>query len=231
MAEGGAEPRVAAYRQWYLQLVVERLLHDFSNVVGGVLALTEHHLQEGGLESSVQTSLELIRDGGSQGRELLAEVGGLLSEDGAALHRASELCREIAAALRTFLPRRVALEVQAFAGEGVVWASAPDWKRRWLAVAALTLHGDPPHAVHFGCSLAGSACRFTFEPIDGGSGASAALVSAALTPESEPGMSPRARVRPTARAWAVDLELPFVPEASWPRLGGSPAEPRPSPLA
>ncbi|MBV9491962.1 MAG: hypothetical protein JO069_19885, partial [Verrucomicrobia bacterium] len=93
----------------FLQFVLDCVLHDFANATGGIVSLTEHHLEQNELDSRLQTSLGLIRDSAERCRIILAEVNSVLhpSANEEAYLRADALAETVVRLLRTFLPRMV----------------------------------------------------------------------------------------------------------------------------
>jgi len=158
------EPQSA--RELFLQFVLSRVVHDFSNAVSGIVSLAGHHLEHDQLEPGLQTSLGMIRATAEQCRLLLSSTGELLypSADDYAYVRATDLVDGVRRLLHIFLPRSVRLDPAAAAAPAVaVRACSLEFTKRWLAIAGVDCAGlQSRGSLGFDVRTEGGLCWFTY---------------------------------------------------------------------
>jgi hypothetical protein len=183
---------VRNFREGCLEFVLERLLHDFANAIGGMLALSDHHLRNDTLEEGIAGSLQLINESAEHCRHLLIaaisalEVGSLEPE----LFPVSELYAEVQNILKALLPRSVTWESSLPDTDGLVRVPPVEFKQRCLALVSLDLeHGILNQAsVTMTYAVQATTCWFSYRTTnqhDSGFAAAAADLLLPLVPAAE----------------------------------------------
>ncbi len=132
----------ATAREKYLTFLLDRLSHDLSNSVGGILSLADHHLRTG-LEDreSLDESLNLIYRSCEESRRLLLLIGELLQpiNGDLELSRLSTLAKDVIEALKVVLPRSIQLRQSLGENDGGVLVNRALLMRTFVELASLTL--------------------------------------------------------------------------------------------
>ena len=158
-------PECRSFRERSLQFVLDRVIHDFSNAVGGIASLTDHHLQYDRLDPRLEASLRLIHESAEQCRALLFAANGAFDSsmnDRAYMH-AGDLAGEVGQLLQVLLPRSIRFKPMPPCSKSVVQVRPADFKARWLAIASLDCQSlKGAGQVEFGCTVENDLCWFWY---------------------------------------------------------------------
>jgi hypothetical protein len=141
----GHNPNLAepiAVEEKYLAFLLDRLVHDLSNSIGGIFSLSDHHLRTGLTDvQSLEESLKLIYRSCEESRRILLLVGQLLQSEpsSAELTRVSALLAEVDDTLRLLLPRSVELICKASTEDGAVRVERNRLMRHFAELFSLTV--------------------------------------------------------------------------------------------
>jgi len=156
-----------SFRERSIEFVLDRVIHDFSNAIGGIVTLTEHHLQydEAQLDPRLSASLQLIHDSAEQCRTLLAVVTGTFDPDmnDRVYMPAGTLADELGRLFQALLPRTIRFAPMPPCAPSAVHVQPADFKARWLAVASLDCQSaKDATGVEFGCTVEDRFCWFWY---------------------------------------------------------------------
>lgn len=164
---GSSTPEPPSFRERSLEFVLDRVIHDFSNAIGGIVTLTDHHLQydREQLDPRLSASLQLIHDSAERCRALLSAVSGSFDRsmnDPLYMH-AGDLADEVGRLLQLLLPRSIRFTPMPACSQSPVRVRPVDFKARWLAIASLDCQRlEGAGQVEFGCTIEGSLCWFRY---------------------------------------------------------------------
>jgi hypothetical protein len=147
--------------------VLDRVVHDFSNAIGGIVTLTGHHLEYDRdlFDPRLSASFHLIHDSAEQCRVLLATITGVFDPgmNDRVYLQAGALADDIGRLFQALLPRTVRFTPMAPCSESAVYVRPSDFKARWLAIASLDCqHATDAVEVKFGCTVEGGLCWFWY---------------------------------------------------------------------
>lgn len=156
-----------SFRERSIEFVLDRVIHDFSNAIGGIATLTEHHLQYDGaqLDPRLSASLQLIHDSAEQCRTLLTVVTSAFDPEmnDRVYMPAGILADELGRLFRVLLPRTIRFAPMPPCAPSAVHVQPADFKARWLAVASLDCQSAKDAAgVQFGCTVEDHFCWFWY---------------------------------------------------------------------
>jgi hypothetical protein len=157
----------ASFRERSIEFVLDRVIHDFSNAIGGIVTLTDHHLQydRDQLDSRLSASLELIHNSAEQCRALLGVVTAAFDPgmNAGVYMDAGALAGELGQLFQALFPRTVRFTPMPLCSQAAIHVRPADFKARWLAVASLDCqHAKDTIQVKFGCTLEDGFCWFRY---------------------------------------------------------------------
>jgi hypothetical protein len=164
---GSSNSESPSFRERSIEFVLDRVIHDFSNAIGGIVTLTDHHLQYDHeyLDSKLSASLQLIHDSAEQCRTLLSAVNGAFDpgmNDRVYMY-AGDLAGEVGQLFRALLPRSIRFRPMPSCSQSAVHVRPAEFKARWLAVASLDCqHVKEAVQVEFGCTVEDGLCWFWY---------------------------------------------------------------------
>jgi hypothetical protein len=162
-----SNPEPPSFRERSIEFALDRVIHDFSNAIGGIVTLTSHHLQydHDHIDSRLSASLRLIHDSAEQCRTLLTAVTGAFDpgmNDRVYMH-AGDLAGEVGQLFQTLLPRTIRFTPMPPCPRSPVHVRPAEFKARWLAVASLDCqHVKGAVQVEFGCTAEDGLCWFWY---------------------------------------------------------------------
>jgi hypothetical protein len=198
-------------RERFLQFVLDRVVHDFSSAIGGIICLMEHHLEHDRLEPGLQTSLNLIRDSVEQCRGLLSGVSSALhpSVDDHSYVRAGDLVDGVGRLLQLLLPGSIRLVPTGPSSQAIVRVSPPDFKMRWLAIAGVECESLPGASqVGFGATTKDGLCWFYYRSSNPHWAGSISEAQQILLPLA--GSLEHLRCQAGSQGFLVEVGLPLV---------------------
>ncbi|HEY0789935.1 MAG TPA: hypothetical protein VGD78_02615 [Chthoniobacterales bacterium] len=159
-------PLTRGFREGCLEFILERVLHDFANAIGGILALSEHHLRNDTLDEGIASSLGLISESAQHCCHLLTAASSALDIGSSErqLIPASELCAEVQKVLKAMLPRSVIWEASQPDTDGSVRVALTEFKQRCMALVSLDLEHARQHqaTVTIGYAVHAGVCWFRY---------------------------------------------------------------------
>jgi hypothetical protein len=170
---GLSNPDLPSFRERSIEFALARVIHDFSNAIGGIVTLTDHHLQydHGHIDSRLSTSLQVIHDSAEQCRTLLSAVSGLFDpgmNDQVYMY-AGDLAGEVGQLFQALLPRSIRFTPMPPCSQSAVQVRPAEFKARWLAIASLHCHHvQEAVQVEFGCTVEGGLCWFWYRSSNAG---------------------------------------------------------------
>lgn len=164
---GSSYPESPSFRERSIEFALDRVIHDFSNAIGGIVTLTDHHLQydHEHLDPRLGASLRLIHDSAEQCRSLLSAVSGAfdLGMNDRVYMRAGDLAGEVGQLFQALLPRSIRFTPTPLCPQSAVQVRPAEFKARWLAVASLDCQRmQAAVQVEFGCTLEDGLCWFWY---------------------------------------------------------------------
>ncbi|MBV8899600.1 MAG: hypothetical protein JOY92_05760 [Verrucomicrobia bacterium] len=156
-----------SFRERSIEFALDRVIHDFSNAIGGIVTLTDHHLQYDHeyLDPRLSASLRLIHDSAEQCRVLLSAVRGAFDPamNDRVYMRAGDLAGEVGQLFQALLPRSIRFLPTPLCPQPAVHVRPAEFKARWLAVASLDCqHAKAAVQVEFGCTVEDGLCWFWY---------------------------------------------------------------------
>jgi hypothetical protein len=164
---GFSNPEAPSFRERSIEFALDRLIHDFSNTIGGIVTLTSHHLQydQEHLDSRLSASLQLIHESAERCRTLLSAVSGAFDpgmNDRVYMH-AGDLAGEVGQLFQVLLPRTICFTSMPPCSPSAVHVRPAEFKARWLAVASLDCQRVKEAVqVEFGCTVEDGLCWFWY---------------------------------------------------------------------
>ena len=212
---GSSTRETLSFRERSIKFVLDRVIHDFSNAIGGIVTLTDHHLQydHEQLDPRLSTSLQMIYDSAERCRGLLGAVSGVFDpgmNERMYVH-ADALAVEVGQLFQTLLPRSVRFTPLPPCSQSAVRVRPSDFKARWLAIASLDCRDLKETAqVEFGCSVQDDLCWFRYRSSNG-DGPDVSEAGRILLPLA--GVAERTCCQVTENGWAAGVGLPLELES------------------
>jgi hypothetical protein len=128
------------------RFVLERAVHEFNNRVGGILSVSDAHLNRRIDNRELRESLLLIRDGAQAASEFVVTMVDLLAADetGPEMTRLSDLRAYLLPKLQLFLPRHITINTPVSSHDVVIRVNAKQVLFNLLALLQKGLSGEPP---------------------------------------------------------------------------------------
>jgi hypothetical protein len=211
---GSSTRETLSFRERSIKFVLDRVIHDFSNAIGGIVTLTDHHLQydQQRLDPRLSTSLQMIYDSAERCRALLGTVSGVFDpgmNERVYVH-ADDLAVEVGQLYQALLPRSVRFTPLPPCSQSAVRVRPSDFKARWLAIASLDCRDLKETAqVEFGCTVQDDLCWFRYRSSNGDK-PDLSEASRILLPLT--GAAERTICRVTEHGWVAGVALPLALE-------------------
>jgi hypothetical protein len=175
------------------RFVLERAVHEFNNRVGGILSVSDAHLNRRIDNRELRESLLLIRDGAQAASEFVVTMVDLLAADetGPEMTRLSDLRAYLLPKLQLFLPRHITINTPVSSHDVVIRVNAKQVLFNLLALLQNELSGEPPASFLLELSLKveGPIGWLIYHSTGGRAGSGQAEFSKAVFSKMKPSLS------------------------------------------
>ena len=152
--------RELAHAHWKATLgtATQRLVHDFNNLLTGILSLSDAYLLRAGGNNAAIEGLQLINQNARQAADIVQQIGGMFRERPGkrAHHNLAQLGASAADMLRRVLPKHSTLKLETRDDSIPVYLDAAELKQ---SIVSLALALTPP--IHMEVAVAHKEARIT----------------------------------------------------------------------